>query len=481
MAKIKRLSLLHDVLPAIAHTDLMSIPERLTRRGSGIGLITPGWLCAIKGLNSTLRQKLQGRPFVAGHSEIVAIGDPDLLRYIMRLDETSGSFTDRNGEIYNHLRQRGPNGEPGDVLDGGSFSQESSPLWERTRRAAKLTNTRDITQSILEHFTKRLEDQRDAKQIDLLDLLKKSFIYGLSLRLFGSAMQEVGQNRLATYAPEYFERMAWQLMFALMPGNKGLGREKYAKTGKALGSTLEEMIEAARRDPSQFEGSLLGQLLKEFDANDPGEYQVIKGTLGTEVMAGFDSVGVVIAQACRELAKDQSLQAELRQEGEVVAGGNVITPSMWRFLRKTRDFWKLSVHRNPAFRVVFRHVVKQHTLVVKREGLTIRHTVNPGDHLLLVLSAAHHDPAYWAAENMTFKHTQEGWSTRENHAHLPYGVGKRSCMGEALAEQTGPLLIATLLQYCKITLPRLRLPGVAMAMTSPLRSTIFNVEWLKAS
>lgn len=455
MRDITRLSLLRDVLPAIAHADLMSIPERLVRRGNGIGLVS-----------------------THGGSQIVAIGDPELLRHILLLDETPYNSTDRAGEIYDRLRQRGPNGEPGDVLDGGQFSQDDSILWERTKRAARMTNTPEIARSIVEHFTKLLEDQHGEQEINLLELLKESFIHGLALWLFGASMQDVGKTRLASYAPEYFERMAWQLVFSFLPGKKGLGREKYAETGQALGAVFDEMIEAARQDRSQFTGSLLYQLLSEFDVNDAAERQIIKGTLGTEVMAGFDSVGVVVAQACRELARNQPLQTELRDEAVATLESSATASSMWQRLPKTTGLWKLSLHRTPAFKVIFRHVTKEHTLAVKRKGFTTKHTVRRGDQLLLVLSAAHHDPAYWSKENMTLGHTLEGWSNAEKHAHLPFGAGKRQCPGRNLAERTGPRLIATILQHCEITLPLLRLPGVAMAMTSPLRNTTFKVKWL---
>lgn len=424
---ITRLSIWRDVLPAVAHADMMSAVERLVERGCGIGLVpTPG------------------------NSQVVAIGDPELLRLILALDETPDSFTNRGGEFYAHLKQRGPNNEPGDVLDGGPFTQTDSCTWKRTRSAAKMTNTRDVTESLLRHFAQLLREQQGVKKIDLLELLKKSFIHALSLRLFGLSMQEIGQARLASYAPEYFGHMAWQLLFALLPGKKGFGRKKYAQTGQALGSVLDEMIDAARDNPSQLEGSLLAQLLNEFDVSDSAERQIIKGTLGTEVMAGFDSVGVVVTQACHELAKNQQLQEELRIEGFGVSQRKPILASMLRTLHKTKAFWRLSLHKTPAFRVIFRNVSHEHILKVVRGNLTVEHCVKPGDQLLLVLSGA----------------------------HLPYGEGERECMGKSFAEMAGPLLIATLLQHCVISLPRLRLPGVALAMTSPLRSTSLKVKWL---
>lgn len=456
-SEITRLSLCRDVLPAAITANPMAVAERLARRGGGIGLIpTPG------------------------NFRVVAISDPQLLRRILLLDEMPESFTDRRGVLYSHLRQLGPHGEPGDVLDGGPFTEPDHETWKRIRRASVINNVPQLTENLVAHFAQLLLKERAKKKerIDLLCLLKAAFIHALSLRLFGMNMQKEGRALLMLYAPEYFERMAWQLLFALLPGKKGFGRKKYAQTGRALGLVLEEMIDAGLEDRPKFEGSLLHGLLGEFNAANPRERQIIKGTLGTEVMAAFDSVGVVVAQACYALAKDQGEQEKLRIEGFLASHGEPFTTSMLRALPLTNKRWELTLHRNPAFRIIFRNVTRDCIVEIEREGVIGKYILKQGDQLLLLIGAAHHHPAYWSEEHMTLAHTTEGWTERERNAHFPFGDGERECPGKTYANKSGPLLLATLFQHCKITLPLVRIPGTAMAMTSPLRSTIFEVEWL---
>lgn len=436
MDEMVSLSWAQDVLPAFMRADFMDVPARLALRGGGIGRIA-----------------------IPGGKRIVAISDPGLLRHIFGLDETDKSFTDRRGMIYNHLRQRGPHDEPGDVLDGGPFTEVDREMWERIRRASVFGNVPQLTQNLLGYFTGLLEAERQEKKtrIDLLDLLKQAFIYTLSLRLFGKGMQDPGRARLADYAPEYFERMAWQLLFALLPGEKGFGRDRYARIGQALGSVLEEMITTARKDRGKFEGSLLGQLLSEFNASDPTERRIIRGTLGTEVMAGFDSVGVVVAKACRTLAKDTETQRALQNEAIAMPGGGLITYStVSHRLPLTNDFWKQSLHNHPAFRIIFRNVTRDAVVTIEREGGAFSsYQLKQGDQLLLLIDAAH-----------------------GQGAHFPFGEGERICPGRTFANTAGPCLTATLLRHGTISLPRLYLPGMALAMTSPLRSNSFNMRWL---
>ena len=417
MTKSLRLSA-GDILHGLTSLDFMSVIESLALRTGGLGQITKGfWV----------------------------VSNPKLLDEV--LVKNAGNFNkDNESAIYRLLTQRQFPGDTGGVLDGGPFTQDDHETWRLQRdvcnpyfQPSQLANVARQTVLFLEDY---MLDWKHEDDVDILHAFKQASLHTLSHHLFDGKIDQATTDRIATIAPRYFEKMAWQLMLGMLPTRNLTGWRSYEELGAEFISIIEEIIDSALQLPTHFKNTLLGDLLEAFGTHTadgprltPENRQLVIGTIGTMYLAGFDSTAVVATHACLALAKDQALQNRIREELSSTFGTGPLVPEKLRDLHFLRGFWQLMLHEHTAFRIIFRNV--------SEECVLGRHELKKDDQLLLALHAAHLAPN----ARMTideFLSDKPSSHVRENH--MPYGKGQRKCIGAPMADIQGPLMIATILR-----------------------------------
>lgn len=188
--------------------------------------------------------------------------------------------------------------------------------------------------------------------------------------------------------------------------------------------TLLKMIQAAVADPS----------IPEFD-----EAQAID-ELKQYLWAGTETTALTLAWALYETARNPEAAERIRREGEATYGDREPTANDYAQLAYTRAVIQETMRVYPPIWALMRVASKPDVI----DGKEIR----VGDRVTLFAYGAHHSPKYWD-EPEAFR--PERWlgdaaRKRKPYTYLPFGGGKRSCIGGAMSQVENTLALSMLLR-----------------------------------
>jgi cytochrome P450 len=188
--------------------------------------------------------------------------------------------------------------------------------------------------------------------------------------------------------------------------------------------TLLKMIEAAVADPS----------IPEFD-----QQQAID-ELKQYLWAGTETTALTLAWALYLVSKHPEAAERIRKEGEATCGDREPTAADYSGLAYTRAVIQETMRLYPPIWMLMRVASKPDVI----EGKEIR----AGDRVALFAYGAHHSAKYW--ENPE-QFIPERWlgdaaKRRKPYTYLPFGGGKRSCIGGAMSQVENVLALSILLR-----------------------------------
>ncbi|MDX2203488.1 MAG: cytochrome P450 [Hyphomicrobiaceae bacterium] len=188
--------------------------------------------------------------------------------------------------------------------------------------------------------------------------------------------------------------------------------------------TLLKMIEAAVADPS----------IPEFDQ------QQALDELKQYLWAGTETTALTLAWAMYEVSKRPEARERIRREGLEVYGDRDPTAADYSALAYTRAVIQETMRIYPPIWMFIRVASKPDVI----DGKEIR----PGDRVALFSYGVHHSPKYWE-EPEEFR--PERWlgdaaKKRKPYTYIPFGGGKRSCIGGAMSQVENTLALSILLR-----------------------------------
>lgn len=188
--------------------------------------------------------------------------------------------------------------------------------------------------------------------------------------------------------------------------------------------TLLKMIEAAVADPS----------IPEFDQ------QQALDELKQYLWAGTETTALTLAWAMYEVSKRPEACERIRREGLEVYGDREPNAADYSALAYTRAVIQETMRIYPPIWMFVRVAAKADVI----DGKEIR----PGDRVALFAYGAHHSPKYWD-EPEEFR--PERWlgdaaKKRKPYTYIPFGGGKRSCIGGAMSQVENTLALSILLR-----------------------------------
>jgi cytochrome P450 len=95
--------------------------------------------------------------------------------------------------------------------------------------------------------------------------------------------------------------------------------------------------------------------------------------------------------------------------------------------------------------------------------------IKAGSSVLIAFYGIHRNPAYWQNPD-TFdpeRFTPERSANRPGHAYMPFGNGPRFCIGSQFAMNEAQIVLATIVQRCRLR----TLPGYV-----PQTNTVFTLR-----
>jgi cytochrome P450 len=188
--------------------------------------------------------------------------------------------------------------------------------------------------------------------------------------------------------------------------------------------TLLKMIEAAMADPT----------VPEFDR------QQAIDELKQYLWAGTETTAVTLAWALYLTWRHGEAAERIRREGEEVFGERAPTAADYSALAYTRAVIQETMRLYPPIWGLIRVATQPDTIAGKN--------IRPGDRVVMFAYGAHHNPKFWE-EPEEFRPERwlgEAARKRVKYSYLPFGAGKRSCIGGAMSQVENTLALSILLR-----------------------------------
>ena len=207
--------------------------------------------------------------------------------------------------------------------------------------------------------------------------------------------------------------------------------------------TLLRMIEAAVADPT----------IPEFDQ------QQAVDELKQYLWAGTETTALTLAWALYLTARHPEAADRIRREGEAVCGDREPTAADYSALAYTRAVIQETMRLYPPIWMLIRVAAKADEI----DGKEIR----PGDRVALFAYGTHHNPKYWDNPEAFAPERWMGDAAKKRipYTYLPFGGGKRSCIGGAMSQVENTLALSILLRRFRPEYVGVEPPGINATVT----------------
>jgi cytochrome P450 len=207
--------------------------------------------------------------------------------------------------------------------------------------------------------------------------------------------------------------------------------------------TLFTMLQAAEVDPS----------FPEFD------HQQAVDEMKQYLWAGTETTALTLAWALYLTARHPEAAERIRGEGEATYGDREPTAADYSALAYTRAVIQETMRLYPPIWGLIRVAVNADVI----DGKSIR----PGDRIVMFAYGAHHNPKFWEDPE---EFRPERWlgdaiKKRIKYSYLPFGAGKRSCIGGAMSQVENTLALSILLRRFRPEYVGPEPPGINATVT----------------
>jgi cytochrome P450 len=222
--------------------------------------------------------------------------------------------------------------------------------------------------------------------------------------------------------------------------------------------TLLKMIEAAVADPE----------VPEFDQ------QQAVDEFKQYLWAGTETTALTLAWALYLASAHPETAERIRQEGEEVLGGRDPTADDYGALAYTRAVIQETMRLYPPIWALIRVAAEEDQIGDK--------TILPGDRVVMFAYGVHHDPRFWEAPE---EFQPERWmgdaaKKRQKYTYLPFGGGRRSCIGGAMSQVENTLALSMLLRRFQPEYTGVNPPGISGTVTlTPRGGLNFRIRELQ--
>ncbi len=221
--------------------------------------------------------------------------------------------------------------------------------------------------------------------------------------------------------------------------------------------TLLSMIEAAVADPT----------IPEFDR------QQAIDELKQYLWAGTETTALTLAWALYQASKNPDVAERIRREGEQVYGDREPTAADYGALAYTRAVIQETMRLYPPIWGLIRVATKADEIGGKE--------IKIGDRVVLFAYGTHHSAKYWE-DPESFKPERfmgDAAKKRKPYTYIPFGGGKRACIGGAMSQVENTLAISILLRKFRPEYVGVEPPGINATVTlTPKGGLQFRVHEL---
>jgi cytochrome P450 len=229
----------------------------------------------------------------------------------------------------------------------------------------------------------------------------------------------------------------------------GLGRMHVAK--RTLGefdAVIDRLIGDRMRNPGAAPKDLLGRLIAARDEQTGHGMtaQEVRDHVITIFMAGHETTAMAMTWTWFLLSRHPAEEAKLHAELDAVLGGRTPTHDDLPRLSYTRMIIEESMRIYPPVHTIARVALADDTLCGR--------AVPKGSTVMIVPWLLHRHTKLWQNPGRFIpeRFAPEQSARRVRFSYMPFGGGKRICIGAAFALAEATILLATIANRCRLTL-----------------------------
>jgi cytochrome P450 len=241
----------------------------------------------------------------------------------------------------------------------------------------------------------------------------------------------------AEMRPNIMDMLGWPRWLAALPR-----RNVAQRTLGEFDQVIDRLIDQRTRNPGAYPKDLLARLVAARDEQTGGGMtaQEVRDHVITIFLAGHETTAMAMTWTWFLLSQHPVEEARLHAELDSVLGGNAPTYDDLSKLTYTRMVVEESMRIYPPVHTMARAAIGEDTLVGRRipKGSTVM--ISPWllhRHVKLWENPGRFDPERFSPERS---------AARVRFSYLPFGGGKRICIGAAFALAEATVLLATLAQ-----------------------------------
>lgn len=297
-------------------------------------------------------------------------------------------------------------------------------------------------------------DVNEAMMALTLDVVGRALfgadLSGETARRVGPAMDDVLSlgtrmvRRLPTYGASLLPGMNLERAIALNPEGRRFQRS-LAELRRVIDEVLAER--SSRKDSGD---DLVGLMLDAVD-EETGERmsrQQIGDELLTFMLAGHETTSNALSWTWRWLSTNPAAREQMLAEVDENIGDRVPTMDDMELLPWTRACIEEAMRINPPVWMVGRKALTDDEV----DG----YHVPAGSSMMILITMIHRDPDIWPNPEGydPRRFMPENAKARPRHAYLPFGAGRRMCVGSTFAIVEATLLAAMISRRMTFDIPR---------------------------
>jgi cytochrome P450 len=243
--------------------------------------------------------------------------------------------------------------------------------------------------------------------------------------------------------PNVLDLFHWPLWLS------GLGRKKRAdRVFDEFDMLIDRLIETRAQDPANGPKDLLARLIAARDEQTGGGMtaQEVRDHVITIFMAGHETTAMAMTWAWFLLSQHPVVESKLHAELDTALGGRPPTQDDLAKLVYTRMVIEETMRIYPTVPAMEREALGDDTLLGRR--------IPKGSTVLIIPWVLHRHVKHWPNPGRfdPERFSPEQSAARPRFTYMPFGAGRRICIGAAFSIAEATILLATLAQRFQLRL-----------------------------
>jgi cytochrome P450 len=307
----------------------------------------------------------------------------------------------------------------------------------------------------VERFLAELDDGRDRIELEMTGAMTELTLDVVGAALFGHRFGEIArQMRKVVTSGLRSAEVATRLLMVVAPPvwltraiAAAIHRSPYVPPPldrlqwvmRTVDEAVWSLIDERRQNPSET-GDLLNLLLEVEDENGKLPLRRVRDEVTTFMLAGHETTANALSWMWYLLALNPDARDRMLDEVDTVLGGRQPTVADLERLPWTTACVEESLrYYSPAWAI---------PRVAIRDDVIDGHRIPRGATVIVPVHAIHHDARYWPEPDVydPGRFLSENARGRHRSAYLPFGGGRRVCIGTSFALMESTLIAAMMSQ-----------------------------------